>query len=347
MNKKTKQFLFKISLLFLLTWGTIEVLYDFNPYQKHDLENSYTATIIDKYARLQSLKSPKIVLIAGSNFAYGINSKMIEDSLQKPVVNMAMHYDYGTDFMLQQITPELRKGDIVIMGFEYIISSKGNFKEKLLMANLFPKAKEWFSYKANEDELKENSLLIRTFPASTKLFLGINTIINYLRENAQVRVSSFELTLERLFKEKSTEGTVNDTNSIFFRKAINQYGDLISHLNNPIVKPIPRAVINDKVNFTKPIADMNAFYEKMQNIGVKVLYIYPSYAESSYRFDKEIIANLQKTLENDAHFPILGYPEDYVYVDSLCQDMVYHLNSKGRDIRTQKLIEKLKEIKLL
>ncbi|WP_394992493.1 hypothetical protein [Emticicia sp.] len=347
MNKKTKQFLFKISLLFLLTWGIIEVLYDFNPYQKHDLENSYTATIIDKYARLQSLKSPKIVLIAGSNFAYGINSKMIEDSLHKPVANMAMHYDYGTDFMLQQITPELHKGDTVIMGFEYIISSGGNFKEKILMTNLFPKAKDWFSYKVNDDELKKNNILVKTFPATIVFFSGINRVICYIGENTQVRVSSFRLTLERLFKGKSAEASVADTTNIFFRKAINQYGDLISHFNNPRVNPIPRSIINDKVSFMKPIANMNAFYEKMQKIGVKVFYVYPSYAESSFQFDKEIIEKLQTALENDARFPIIGKPEDFVYADSLCQDMVYHLNVKGRDIRTQQLIEKVKENKLV
>ena len=342
MNIKTKQFIFKISLLFILTWGIIEVLYDFNPYHKHDLENSYTATIIDKYARLQTLKSPKIVLIAGSNFAYGINSKMIEDSLHQPVANMAMHYDYGTDFMLQQITPELRKGDTVIMGFEYIISSKGNFKEKILITNLFSKAKDWFSYDVNKAELSENNILVKTIPQTAHFFSMINKLISFVGENAQVRVSSFRLTLERLFKGKSMEASIDDTTNIFFRKAINQYGDLISHFNNPVVRPIPRAIINDKVSLTKPIADMNTFYDKMQKIGVKVFYVYPSYAESSYQFDKEIIAKLQGELEKEARFPILGKPKDFVYADSLCQDMVYHLNVKGRDIRTQKLIDLLK-----
>ena len=317
MNKKTKLFLFKISLLFLLTWGTVEVLYDCNPYQKYDLENSYTATIIDKYARLHSLQSPKIVLIAGSNFAYGINAQMIEDSLQKPVVNMAMHYDYGTDFMLQQITPELHKGDTVIMGFEYIIESEGNFKEKILMAKIFPKANDWFLYK---------------------------DMIEYIGENAQVRVSTFRLTLERLLKGNSVQASVADTTNIFFRKAINQYGDLISHVNNPPMKTIPRGVINDKVSFKKAILDMNVFYQKMQKIGVKVVYVYPSYAASSYQFDKKIISKLQAELETEALFPVLGKPQDFVFADSLCQDMVYHLNIKGRDIRTQKVINLLKQV---
>ncbi|RYU93525.1 hypothetical protein [Emticicia agri] len=310
-----KVFIFKIFLIGLFTLGTIEIFYQFNPYTERNLEISYTASIIEKYKRLQSLRSPKIVLIAGSNFAYGINSEMIEKSFQKPVVNMAMHYDYGTDFMLKQIQNELKAGDIVIMGFEYIIEAEGNMGEKIQMAKLFPKANEWFDYK---------------------------DIVQYIRENAIVRISSLRLTLERLSSREEAHPTVDDTTSIFFRNAINEYGDLVSHLNNPPLKTIPPAVINDKVSMHLAIADMNAFYEKMQKRGVKVYYSYPSYAQSSYEHDKVIINKLNTELKKEARFPILGELQEFVFADSLCQDMVYHLNAKGRDIRTQKLIDLLK-----
>jgi hypothetical protein len=67
---KIEQILFKILFLTCLTWGTVETVFYFDPYKKHDLETSYNAVIIDKYKRLQDTPSPKIVLIAGSNFAY-------------------------------------------------------------------------------------------------------------------------------------------------------------------------------------------------------------------------------------------------------------------------------------
>lgn len=316
MNKKVKEITLKIFVLSALTWGTIEAFYQFDPFQKQDLATSYTAAIIDKYARLQSLKSPKIVLIAGSNFAYGINSKLIEDSLKMPVVNMAMHYDYGTDFMLNQITPELQKGDVVVMGFEYIIASKGNISEKIMMSKYFPKAKEWFEYK---------------------------DIFQLIGENAQVRISTFKKTLERLIKNKNISRTVEDTSSVFFRGAINKYGDLISHYNNPPITTIPRAIINDKVSFEKVIMDMNVFKAKMDKIGVKVYYTYPPYAESSYKYDAEIIRKIETQLIKDSKVTILGNPTDFVYADSLCQDMVYHLTQKGAELRTQKLVELLKK----
>ncbi|MBA4849935.1 hypothetical protein [Emticicia sp. BO119] len=315
MYYKIKVFLFKIFLLGLISLGTVELLYQFNPYTERNLEISYTASIIEKYKRLQSLPSPKIVLIAGSNFAYGINSEMIEKSLHKPVVNMAMHYDYGTDFMLRQIQGEMKAGDTVIMGFEYIIETEGDVGEKIQMAKIFPKAYEWFDYKS---------------------------ITQYIRENVIVRISNLRLILERLSSKEEVPPTVEDNTSIFFRRAINQYGDLISHLNNPSLKSIPPAVINDKVSMHLAIADMNAFYERMQKKGVMVYYSYPSYAKSSYKHDQTIINKLDKEFKSEARFPILGKLKDFVFADSLCQDMVYHLNAKGRDIRTQKLIDLLK-----
>lgn len=315
MSQKVKLVIFKICLLGLGTLGTIELLYRFNPYAKKDLEISYTASIEEKYNRLRSLPSPKIVLIAGSNFAYGINSELIEDSLLLPVVNMALHYNYGADFMLRQIEPQLHKGDIVLMGFEYIVESKGNIGEKITMARMFPKAKEWFDY---EDGLQ------------------------LIRENGIARIANMRLTIDRLISNNSYP-TVEDTTSVFFRKAINKYGDLISHLNNPPLKEIPAAVINKKTNLLPVIADMNAFSKKMKARGVKVYYTYPSYAQSGYEQEKEMLNRLDRQLEKNARFPILGKQQDFVFADSLCQDMVYHLNANGRNIRTQKLIELLKK----
>lgn len=307
-----KQFLFKAILLSFLTWGTIEAVYIFDPYKKHDLETSYNAVIIDKYKRLQETPSPKVVLIAGSNFAYGINSKLIADSLQKPAINMAIHYDYGTKFMLNQISPELRKGDTVIMGFEYIIESKGNKSEQLLMARYFPKAKEWMQF---------------------------DDIFEEIGENSQLRIKTFKTVLERLLKNKEITYQVSDTISVFFRGSTNEYGDLISHYNNPPMKVIPRAILSDKVSLKDAIADMNVFYEAMKLKGVKVYFVYPTYSKTNYDLDKPIIDKYQQEYQKYAKFPILGKPTDFVFADSLYHDMAYHLNQKGGEIRTQKIIQ--------
>ena len=49
---------------------------------------SYCASLIDKVDRLESVEGAKIVLIGDSNLVYGIDSKLIEEQLGIPVVNM-------------------------------------------------------------------------------------------------------------------------------------------------------------------------------------------------------------------------------------------------------------------
>ncbi|WP_259014915.1 hypothetical protein [Emticicia fluvialis] len=315
MNQKIKLLFFKIGILGLATLGTIEALYQINPYAKKEAEISYTASIIEKYGRLKALPSPKIVLVAGSNFAYGINSQMIQDSLHLPVVNMAMHYNYGSDFMLRQIEPQLHKGDIVVMGFEYIVESKGNIGEKITMARMYPGAARWFNYESP---------------------------MQYLKENAIARIGNMRLTIDR-FLSNDIAPSIEDTTSIFFRRAINKYGDLISHLNNPSLKVIPPAILDDSTSMLPAIADMNHFYSRVSKNGVIVYYTFPSYARSSYKADKPVLDRLNKQLTEGLMFPVLGKQQDFIFDDSLCQDMVYHLNAKGRNLRTGLLIGLMKK----
>lgn len=306
-----KKLLFKIGILLTIVFGAVEIFYWFNPFKKQEIEYNYNASIIEKHSRLKSLPSPKIVLIAGSSFAYGLNSSEIEKSMKKPVVNMAVHFDFGTNFMLKQIENELHEGDIVVMGFEYMITSEGNTNEKYIMSKFYPEAKNWFNY--------------YHFP-------------DCIAEPIKIRISSLRINSVKMLNSENAQPSVDDSTSIFFRRATNQYGDLIAHLNNPSVKELPLSTVDKYTDLEKPLADMNAFTEKMKKKGVKVFFVFPPLAESSYKKDKEFLAKFDKQFQHQAKFKVLGHPEDFIYADSLCQDSPFHLNAVGREIHTRKLI---------
>jgi hypothetical protein len=310
-----KKFLLKSLLFIALVVATVETTFRLNPFNQQEFEEDYSATIIDKHRRLDSLKSSKIVLIAGSNFAYGINSELIEKAFNRPVVNMAIHYSLGTDFMLRQLENKLNKGDIVVMGFEYIADSKGDITEKMLAERYYPKAKNWYEF---------------------------DNIYEEINQQIQFRISTFRRILTKLTSPKPLKPSIEDTTSLFFRGGVNQYGDLVSHLNNPSLSVIPNVEINDKKKMTEPINDMNRFTQKMKAKGVSCFYSYPSYGQSSYKTDKPILDKMDVELHQKGEFIILGKMQDFIYPDSLLQDMVFHLNAKGREIRTQQVIELLK-----
>src|SRR5687767_287322 len=86
-------------------------------------ENSYIAATIDKHQRLRDTPSPRIILVGGSNLAFGIKSKLLEEQTGRPIVNMGLHWGLGINFMLLEVEKEIRSGDIIVLSFEHEIFS--------------------------------------------------------------------------------------------------------------------------------------------------------------------------------------------------------------------------------
>ena len=51
----------------------------------------YFGEMADKYDRLRLAGDNKIVIIGGSSVAFGVNSQMMEDYLERPVVNFGLY----------------------------------------------------------------------------------------------------------------------------------------------------------------------------------------------------------------------------------------------------------------
>ncbi len=73
-----------------------------------------------KHARLASLPSPRLMLVGGSNVLYGLDSRTIGEEAGMPrVVNMALTSVVGLHFMLKEVEPSVRSGDVVLISPEY------------------------------------------------------------------------------------------------------------------------------------------------------------------------------------------------------------------------------------
>ena len=104
--------------------------------------NDYARASLLKQDRIASLPSPKIVLIGGSNLAYGIDSKILEQETKCAVVNMGMNGHLGVRLMLDEATPYLKKSDMVVISFEYenfFSSVYGHFTDQLMISKTNPR----------------------------------------------------------------------------------------------------------------------------------------------------------------------------------------------------------------
>jgi hypothetical protein len=282
-------------------------------------KNAYLATIIDKMHLLDSVPSPRLILMSGSSMAFGVDSELMSKELEIPVVNAALHFNLGSHFMMEQLKSKVRKGDIVLITLEYITTSEGQFEDKLGVADFYPTANQWIHYQSLREQL-----------------------VAY----ASHRLSACRLLLGEMWSgTRSKPKSIEDTASVFFRNCFSKNGDMLGHLNNPQPSFENPALTND-IDFMKQIKDLNDFTDFAKKKGASVYFTFPSYAEKGFENNMLIIRKLETQLKDNLHAQIIGSPESSVLDNIFFYDNVYHPNAQGRKIFTSRLIQLLEQEKI-
>lgn len=296
--------LFRSVILALIVLSVIELTY--RVITAYYAKNAFTAALIDKHAYAKSISSPKIILVGGSNLAFGINSAKLSKMTGMPVVNMALLAPLGIDFILSDALGYINKGDIVIMSFEYDVFPKGDVESQLSVVDFVPEDKHFVTYKDGLAEKWKAQFLHRLqAPLSIEIILQ--------------------------------NPTVEDPYAIYFRKAFTPQGDIVSHLNN-ITRTVDAGPNTTSLfPYEGQAETMNAFTERFRQKGAKAYFLYPTIAESFYKNSAVAVGKLNERYRKHLKAPILSEPGQSVYADSLCFDTVYHLKGKARDEHTEKV----------
>lgn len=283
-------------------------------------KNSYMYAINDKYNALSSLKSPKIVLVGGSNLAFGIDSERIANSIGLPVINTSLHANIGLKLMEDSVYQFIHSGDIIIVVPEYGQFYQSYWGKSELMQAI--NAKKDLVYHVNScrqlaNIIKYGCILIAE-AINQKLLNGI----------------PFNL-------PQNVIPTQNGSANIYTRSAFNEYGDVVSHLHVPRYK---KYTLNAKgCRFseidTAAIDDLREFQEKVATRDAKYMVAYPG-IEESY-FCREYAERLDSLLKK-SHINLISSPFDYVYNEKYFFDTEYHLNAEGRAMRTATLISQIR-----
>ncbi|GHV25705.1 hypothetical protein AGMMS4952_04160 [Spirochaetia bacterium] len=73
-----------------------------------------------------------------------------------------------------------------------------------------------------------------------------------------------------------------------------------------------------------------------------MLISYPSYEEVSYQNSADTIHEIDAALRTKENITVISSPDNYCFPTEYFYDTKYHLNAKGREIRTARLIQDLK-----
>lgn len=280
------------------------------------VDNSLFANI-DKHHRLDSLSSPKIVFIGGSNLAFGLDSKLIEDSLHIPVVNMGLHAGLGLRFMLNESKNSLKKGDIVIVAPEYhhFYNSDILNGEKVLVAMISDVDSRNLKYISFKQYIHLSPLAIRY--AISKL----------MRKEMDVMAENKKDEYERNFK----------------RNSFNIYGDEVMHWSykNKVLSPVQLNQKNTTI-LEETIILISDFKQAMDSRGVHFFLIPPAFQRSSFDNYKPFIDKLSLSLSN-RNIPFTISPKEFAYPDTLFFNTLYHLDKNGAELRSLRLIKMLRK----
>jgi hypothetical protein len=303
-------FLLIFSLLVISIKKTSEVLKPISP-------SDYMAAIALKHARVAKLKSPKLILAGGSNLAFGIDSRALQEELSMPVANMGLHGGLGLSFILKELEEIVQEGDVVILSIEYYLELDGLYKLKKSTSSTWPEASEYYSR---------------------------NFYFDLIDFDFQGFLKDSQSSLKRLLALKLEKGPkLEDSTklSIYTLDGFNSFGDLVSHLEEePPLTLKGRRIL--KYRFWEGIPLLNKFNEYASQKNIKVFFLFPNFPASEFAANNSSIDQLYSDIKQNLTFEILNKPEDAVLPDSLFFDTVYHLNKEGRVRRTEKLIGLLK-----
>lgn len=272
-------------------------------------DDLYIAAINDKHDILSSSDSPRLVLVGGSNLAFGVDSERMEGELGYDVINMGIHADLGLRYMLAHVGPYLDRGDVVVLAPEFELLATPETRPGLEAA-------------------------VAVFPRG----------VSYLSLQDRGIVKGVLRALQRRFW--TAIGMERDRNEIYGRGFFNEHGDLTSHLSddrrfNPALE---REEMVPELTYDRTHPEvtelLNEFHRSSRARGIRVVLTFPPYPRS-LSGSEERIAEWTRQLRSELEVPVISEPRAYQYADSLFFDLVYHLTRKGRELRTDRLIRDL------
>lgn len=288
-------------------------------FMNYDHPDDYPAVIIDKYAQLEKWKDQnKIVIIGGSSSAYGIDSERISEEFSLPVVNTSVAMGIESEFQVHSIRKYLTQGDIVLGFHEYEYYFGNDRGDDFINTTLFYYPQMFFDF---------------TFQQK---FRWIKSSIRLSSDYYRNRLFNFQ-------KRSKTQTTLKQ----YSRRAYNSYGDniyLLEEENSIYEKDslnrYEKLILNDKSPSEEYFDMMKEFNHYCKENSITFIMGYPPLERSQYDAAfSEVITDFKKKTQIE----FLGTIEDNLFEAELFYDTSYHLIGKGRNIRTNRLIEDLKK----
>jgi hypothetical protein len=296
--------------------GTFGGYYAWSQNLPHVYQNTYYAALVDKVNYLEShKKDKKILLVGGSNVAFGFDSSLLEQEFSEyKVVNFGLYAGLGTKIMMDLSKPYIGKDDMVFLLPETNVQS---------MSLFFSPVSAW---KAIEDRANIYNLL----PKSNQ---------------KQMRGNYFSYV-----KEKSKFAKPIEVSGIYQRHNFNDHFDF--HYVENGISLRDKNQMAQHFDPTTPVdysAEMinsdfldyvNEYKKYVDNIGGNLYFGFcPVNNLCIKNGDAKNLSNFYWELRQKLDCEIVGNPQEYLLDPHYFFDSNFHLNDAGAKLRTKLFVE--------
>ena len=283
----------------------------------------YIMALLDKHRLLETTPQPRIIVAGDSNLAFGLDSGMIKKATGYNIINMGLHGGLGLIYSMDELKPYLKKGDIVIF---------------------IPDYTHYMGTGIGDNTLVEVTILMPWI------------FCYYSRENIMPFISNIPLTFQRRLRGLLMPSKEMPTH---LRSGFNEYGDNEGHIGvkppefkgkDFIAKYLPQAAnlgitrfLPERVN-DELVKHLNGFSDYCLDKGVSVYISFSPLMEGDRQKQVRMLTSFEKDLRARIRMKIIGDPIGYIYPQDYFFDNEFHLNGKGREICTRRLVETMKSV---
>lgn len=255
-------------------------------------------------------RNPSIVLLGGSSVAFGFNSSFLTELSNMPVINDGLHAGLGFQFIVDNCSQYIKKGDLLVVIPEYShFAGKSAYGGQPLTDVVLLNPKDYFSL-LNQEQLYA---LMENFPGHM--------------------LSKISFNLQKIKRTGADNG-------VYCKSSFNEYGDCVGHygLPNRQIGPPTNQGTRYNQDFEKHLLNK---LDQIKSSGVEVIMFPPPITASLYEYNISLIDTISSRLEKSG-YPFVINTKECIYSDSLFFDTHYHLNEKGDSVNTAKLFSHLK-----
>ena len=275
---------------------------------------AYYAQLPAMLDKLQTSPGKRIVIVGGSNVAFGVDSADLQALLKQrsfdyTVCNFGLYAAVGTSAMLTLSEPFLREGDIVVLAIEPTPDTFSTYFGATAML------------KCAEDH-PDMLLLLNSDQRSAV----VGNYIAYLQERADIRRS----------------GILPRPEGAYAKAAFDENGDMAFHragnampLGYDTSAPIDLAAFTCETAFA---AQVNDYIAAAREKGAQVVMSFSPMNRSALTdASEETVYGFYQLLLETFRCPIISDPNDYILDSGWFYDTNFHLNTAGAAVRTHQL----------